>query len=132
MPRKPKSSPSPESRRTDRRVGCALAARWQFGGVTEIGYVQNLSLRGFGLRSRTIHPPGFVALFTLGGDGTAVSVEARVMWSRQIQVESPVGPWHEMGLVLQGEPTTGFHQLVMAAEIAGMVARLTPEPQSKT
>jgi len=84
--------------------------------------VRNLSLNGFCIRTRTIHPPGFAATFNLSGPGVEVSVEARVTWTREIQAESASGMWHEMGLVLKSQESEEFRQLLMVSDVAGMLA----------
>ena len=89
------------NRRHDSRSDCALAVRWNSGAGSELGYVSNLSPSGFCLRTRHLHPAGFIGTFTISRDAGDVEVEAAVAWVRQLQVESHIASWHEMGMRLQ-------------------------------
>jgi hypothetical protein len=126
MPRPKKVSI--DARRIHRRVGCALSARWSYAGAQEVGCVQNLSMSGFCLRTRSIHPPGFTAVFEIYDARDQVCVEARVTWAREIQAESSAGLWHEMGLALAGDPPAPYQRLVLTSDIAGAVAELEATP----
>jgi len=100
------------SRRGQNRFTCALAVSWNHGRGTELGYATNLSPDGFCVRTRQIHEPGFSQDFNLSCDEGDVVVGARVLWSRQLQVESHVNAWHEMGLALHGAPPADYLQLL--------------------
>jgi hypothetical protein len=85
-------------------------------GTVELGYATNLSFTGFCMRTRQIHPPGFKHAFTLSSDDKEAVVEARVHWTRQLQVESHVNSWHEMGLELAGPPSSDYLALLRKVE----------------
>jgi hypothetical protein len=104
------------SRRCGVRHDCALAVRWKHGGMRELGYATNLSLVGFCLRTRQLHRPGFDGEFVLSRDAGDVAVHARVVWVRQLQVESHVAAWHEMGLRLEEPVPDGYLTLVQDVE----------------
>ena len=89
-----------------------MAVRWKWSGADELGYVCNLSSTGFCVRTRQIHAPGFRQLFSLSLAGEDVEVEAKVVWTRQVQIESEFGAWHEMGLALVGAAPAEFARLV--------------------
>lgn len=100
------------SRRGQDRFTCALAVSWNHGGNSELGYATNLSPEGFCLRTRQIHEPGFAHTFHISCDEGEVTVGARVLWTRQLQVESHVNAWHEMGLTLDGTSQSDYLQLL--------------------
>jgi len=108
--------PPTASRRIQGRFNCALAVRWQRGGVNELGYISNLSLSGFCLRTRQIHQPGYRQSFVLSSDAGDVEVEAQVLWTRQLQIESHVNAWHEMGMNLAGAPSPEYVALFKSVE----------------
>jgi len=89
-----------------------MAVRWKWSGADELGYVCNLSSTGFCVRTRQIHSPGFRQEFSLALEGEDVVVEAKVVWTRQVQIESEYGAWHEMGLALVGSVPKGYARLL--------------------
>lgn len=104
------------NRRLVDRSDCALAARWRTGDVSQLGYVSNLSPGGFCLRTRHLHSPGFASMFVIARDAEDVEVRATVAWVRQLQVESHVAAWHEMGMRLQSPIPAGYSALLDAVQ----------------
>ena len=104
------------SRRGHKRSSCALAVRWTHGAAVELGYASNLSIRGFCLRTRQLHSPGYAQLFTVSFDGGEVAMRARVVWSRELQVESHIMTWHEMGLQFVDKPSAEYFELLKRVE----------------
>jgi hypothetical protein len=100
------------NRRLDARFDCALAVRWRAGQGRELGYVSNLSLSGFCLRTRKLHRPGFSTRFTVSRDSGDVHVLGTVAWVRQLQVESHVAAWHEMGIRLESPVAADYTELL--------------------
>jgi len=100
------------SRRSHKRISCALAVRWTYGDAVGLGYASNLSFNGFCLRTRQLPAPGFAAEFILSSKWGDVEVRARVVWTRQLQVESHVNAWHEMGLELEGGGSPEYLELL--------------------
>lgn len=104
--------PGMASRRASRRIGRMYTVGWKHGGNEYVGYVCNISATGFCLRTRHLQSPGFSAGFTISGAAHDVKVKAQVVWSREIQVESEVGCWHEMGLTVDNDPGRDYLALV--------------------
>ena len=101
-----------KSRRTNRRIGRMYTVSWVSGGEKQVGYICNISACGFCLRTRKVQKPGTVSDFRITNGGGDATAKALVVWSRQIQVESEVGLWHEMGLTLEGEAPDDYLRLV--------------------
>jgi hypothetical protein len=102
------------NRRVDNRSDCALAIRWKSGEGSELGYVSNLSPDGFCLRTRRLLAPGFAGRFTISRDAGDVEVMATVVWVRQLQVESHIAAWHEMGMRLSTPISSDYGALLAA------------------
>lgn len=104
------------NRRFERRSDCALAVRWSTPEGRELGYVSNLSPGGFCLRTRHLHSPGYEGTFVISPESGDVTVGATVAWVRQLQVESHIAAWHEMGMRLVAPIASGYTSLLGAVE----------------
>jgi Tfp pilus assembly protein PilZ len=91
---------------------CTLPIRWVFDGNAELGYATNVSFNGFCIRTRQIHEPGFMQRFVISAENGEIPLMGRVAWTRQLQVESHINAWHEMGIELIGEPPARYLDLV--------------------
>ncbi|MBM4355492.1 MAG: hypothetical protein FJ109_17170 [Deltaproteobacteria bacterium] len=103
---------------------CTLPIRWTFDGGGELGYATNVSFNGFCIRTRQIHEPGFTQRFVVTVDEGEIPLMGRVAWTRQLQVESHINAWHEMGIELIGEPPPRYLDLVRSLAQPGWDRRL--------
>ncbi len=103
---------------------CTLPIRWVFDGSAELGYATNVSFNGFCIRTRQIHEPGFTQRFVISAETGEIPLMGRVAWTRQLQVESHINAWHEMGIELIGEPPARYLDLVRSLAQPGWDRRL--------
>jgi len=103
---------------------CTLPIRWVFDGSGELGYATNISFNGFCIRTRQIHEPGFTQRFMITTEAGEIALMGRVAWTRQLQVESHINAWHEMGVELIGEPPSRYLDLVRSLAHPGWDRRV--------
>ena len=113
------------SRRRDFRLQSVFPVLWG-DSHRAIGYTTNLSLKGFCIRTRQVVSPGLENDFTIRAGDVEMTVRARISWSRQVQSESSLNAWHEMGLELLSTPSTDYLSILSMQPGIGIDNRRAP------